>query len=50
MDAIERLKEELDLFSPEQPMITVSRKDLETLIKQYENLQQKLEKSGQKKA
>lgn len=40
MNAIERLKEELDLFSPEQPMITVSRKDLETLIREYEALKE----------
>ena len=40
MDAIERLKEELENFSPEHMMITVMRKDLETLIRAYEALEE----------
>ncbi len=44
MDAIERLKEELENFSPEHMMITVMRKDLEALIRAYETLKAKEEK------
>jgi len=50
MDAIERLKEELDNFSPDHMMITVMRKDLETLINRYENLRSQVEKSDEEKA
>ena len=41
---VERLKETLDEFSDESIMITVSRKDLEALIRSYENLKNELEK------
>jgi hypothetical protein len=37
---LERLKEELDMFSDDQPTITVSRKDLEMLVKAYEKLKE----------
>lgn len=50
MDAIERLKEELDNFSPDHMMITVMRKDLEALINRYENLRSQVEKSDEEKA
>lgn len=42
MTSAERLKEELDLFSDEHKMITVSRADLERLLKQYDELKEKL--------
>jgi len=35
---LENLKEELDLISDIQPMITVKRSDLENLIHAYEKL------------
>lgn len=44
MSAVERLKDELDSFSDIIPTITVSRKDLETLIRDYERLKEKLQK------
>lgn len=34
---LENLKEELDMMNPGIPTITVSRKDLELLIKLYEH-------------
>lgn len=34
---LENLKEELDMMNPSFPTITVSRKDLELLIKCYEH-------------
>ncbi|MCY1692787.1 hypothetical protein OVA29_21995 [Exiguobacterium sp. SL14] len=39
---VERLKETLNEFSDEHMMITVKRKDLEALIRQYENLKEEL--------
>ncbi|ACB62503.1 hypothetical protein Exig_3058 (plasmid) [Exiguobacterium sibiricum 255-15] len=44
---VERLKETLDEFSDEHMMITVSRKDLEALIRSYENLKKELEKRSE---
>lgn len=38
MDPIERLREELESTSDEYPMITVMRKDLEHLLRTYENM------------
>lgn len=35
-DYLERLKEEMELFSEEQATITVSRKDLDRLVKEVE--------------
>ncbi|MBH0159099.1 hypothetical protein IHV10_22270 [Fictibacillus sp. 5RED26] len=40
---LERLKEELDMFSDEHPTITVSRKDLVQLIEQIERLKKENE-------
>lgn len=37
MDYLERLKNDIDLFSNEQATITVSRKDLEQLIEECEH-------------
>lgn len=45
MEALERLKEELDMFPAESnATITVSRKDLEALINAYEVMKEKAEK------
>lgn len=40
-DFLKRLKEDLEEFSPEKVTITVIRKDLERLIKTYEELKEK---------
>lgn len=37
---LERLKEELDLFSDNNMMVTVKRSDLELLVKAYEKLKE----------
>lgn len=42
---LENLKEELDLISDIQPMITVKRSDLESLIRAYEKLKKESEPS-----
>lgn len=45
MNPIERLREELDLTSDEYPMITVMRKDLEHLLRAYENLKNEVDET-----
>lgn len=37
-DYLAKIKEDLDMFSDEHIMITVSRKDLEDLVTAHENL------------
>lgn len=44
MTPVERLKEELDNQADWNVTITVSRKDLESLIRAYEALKEKTEK------
>ncbi|WP_418508314.1 hypothetical protein ACNOIU_16075 (plasmid) [Exiguobacterium mexicanum] len=45
MNPIERLRDDLESTSDEYPMITVMRKDLEHLLRAYENLKNELEDS-----
>ncbi|HJA41881.1 MAG TPA: hypothetical protein H9667_10330 [Firmicutes bacterium] len=46
MNFLERLKDDLDMMSESNIMITVKRKDLETIINEYEKLLK--EKEGRK--
>ena len=46
MNFLERLKDDLDMMSESNIMITVKRKDLETIINEYERLLK--EKEGRK--
>ncbi|WP_445002853.1 hypothetical protein [Exiguobacterium alkaliphilum] len=48
MNPVERLKEELELSADWNVTITVSRKDLEYLIRVYETLKKQNEENGEK--
>lgn len=48
MNPVERLKEELELSADWNVTITVSRKDLEYLIRAYETLKKQDEENGEK--
>jgi hypothetical protein len=47
-DYLKRIKDDLDLFSEEQAMITVSRKGLEKLVRSYESMEEKIHAGKEK--
>lgn len=40
MEFLKRIKDDLNMFGEDNATITVSRKDLETLVKAYEQLKE----------